>query len=194
MKSELKKIANYFENLPPGLIDQEVGGHTPNRPCCVGSHLAHFLGGKTSFRYGIKAFCGVIGANQAQAILMLREAGAPARPFGGKKWPKPPAEVFAALTKIEELPSLVGADLTSENLAGANLKGANLRCINLVGANLRGADLAGANLAGANLERADLKGANLEGANLKGADLRGANLKDANVKNTILDKGVKNEQ
>ena len=168
MKYELKKIANYFENLPRGLIDQGRGNYRPNKPCCVGAHLANFLGDKIDYRDGVKAFCGAVGANRAEAILMLREAGAPKRPFGVGRWSKPPAEVFAALKKIEERPSLVGADLKGVNLEDAILEDADL--------------------GGANLEGAILEGAILKGAKLAGANLEGANLKDANVKNTILEK------
>ena len=66
------------------------------------------------------------------------------------------------------------ADLSFENLYGANLRGADLYGADLYGANLRGANLRGADLRGANLYGADLRGADLRGANLYGADLRGA--------------------
>ena len=48
--------------------------------------------------------------------------------------------------------------------------------------NLRGADLRDANLRGADLRGADLRGADLRGADLRGADLRDANLRDANLR------------
>ena len=108
-------------------------------------------------------------------------------------------------------PQLVGADLHSCNLSGANLMGADLRQVNFSGANLSGAylseadlfeadlsytnlseaylfeanlnrsNLNGADIQNAYLARADLRGAYLIGANLSGADLRGAYLIGANL-------------
>jgi uncharacterized protein YjbI with pentapeptide repeats len=76
----------------------------------------------------------------------------------------------------EELPELIGADLSGANLIEADLSGANLIGANLIGANLIGANLSGANLDKANFNGANLIGANLGGANLSGADLGGTNL------------------
>lgn len=72
-----------------------------------------------------------------------------------------------------------------------NLSGADLSKQNLTGANFRGADLSGATLSQANLTNADFTGANLEGAilnsaNLSGASLTGANLKSASLVNADL--------
>jgi uncharacterized protein YjbI with pentapeptide repeats len=50
----------------------------------------------------------------------------------------------------------IGADLSKNNLRGADLRGAFL-----IAADLRGADLSGADLIGADLRDADLRGANL---------------------------------
>ena len=61
------------------------------------------------------------------------------------------------------------ADLSFENLRGADLCGANLRDADLRGADLRDADLCGANLYDANLRDADLCDADLCGADLRGA-------------------------
>ena len=79
--------------------------------------------------------------------------------------------------------NLIGANLSGDNLGGADLTDANLVQARLSGANLSGtnlykANLIGANLGGANLTKADLYKANLTGANLTKADLSGATWTD----------------
>ena len=69
---------------------------------------------------------------------------------------------------------LPDADLSGEDLAGADLSYAILVGVDLYGANLQGADLSFANLEGANLEWAWLEDADLWGANLQGTDLSSA--------------------
>jgi Pentapeptide repeats (8 copies) len=86
---------------------------------------------------------------------------------------------------------LQGADLHEAKLDGANLSGADLQGADLHEARLDGANLAGADLQGADLHEAKLDGANLSGADLQGADLQeaklsGANLKMANLRNARL--------
>ena len=158
------------------------------RPCCVGAHLAHALDVGFGFFAGIDAWAVMMGGNRAHAILLLRQAGAPHDPLGGRRWETPAATVFERLSAIEEMPSLQGADLGGANLeaaglGGADLRGADLRYANLehahlVAANLRGADLKGVFMAYANLWDADLQGADLRNANLRGATFGGTNLRD----------------
>lgn len=88
------------------------------------------------------------------------------------------------LTSEESL--LIGADLSSANLAGAdlmnaNLRGAHLRLTNLQNADLHDANLQGTFLSNANLQKADLIHTNLRGAQLRLANLQGANLELANL-------------
>lgn len=73
------------------------------------------------------------------------------------------------------------ADLSQANLGGADLSGAYLSDANLVGANLHRASLALANLSGADLRDADLSYANLQNANLSDTNLQGANLSHADL-------------
>jgi len=90
------------------------------------------------------------------------------------------SKIQAVLTKhatwLRNDPDGVCADLSEDNLRGANLHGANLSEANLRGADLRGADLSEADLHGANLSEADLSEADLHGANLSEANLRGVYL------------------
>jgi Pentapeptide repeats (8 copies) len=72
--------------------------------------------------------------------------------------------VSVALRGPELGPSLRGADLAGQRLAGADLRRADLRAACLIGADLRGADLRRADLLGADLRRADLRSANLSDA------------------------------
>jgi hypothetical protein len=93
--------------------------------------------------------------------------------------------------------NLKGADCTNAKLGNANLKGVNLEGANLSRADLKNADLSGANLKGADLANADLSkatlsDANLEGANLGNSDLRNANLGNANLRGVDL-AGAKTE-
>jgi uncharacterized protein YjbI with pentapeptide repeats len=64
---------------------------------------------------------------------------------------------------------MTGADLSSQNLSGADFAGmslesTNFQHANLAGASLAGADLSGANFTSANLTRADLLGAKVSSA------------------------------
>jgi len=77
--------------------------------------------------------------------------------------------------------SLVLADLSRTNLAGADLEGALLKCANLIGADLYRVNLKDAILIGADLCCADLNCANLEGAKLEGVDFRFAK----NIPNSV---------
>ena len=117
-------------------------------------------------------------------------------------------ERYAAGERSFRHVNLDGADLTEENLSGAELVGANLfrtrlEATNLSGANLLGANLVKAilrqadltqaklvqtNLAGAFLEEANLTAAELVGANLHQAELIGANLSHADLSCANLSK------
>jgi uncharacterized protein YjbI with pentapeptide repeats len=92
---------------------------------------------------------------------------------------------------------LRGADLSRDDLAGADLSGAMMDGTNLTGADLSGAILTGTSLSDAILTGADLSGTRLNGAilssaslsntNLSGADLSGADLAGANITKPQLD-------
>ena len=178
--------------LPEARIDQKNGKYDGN-PCCIGAHLANFLEvadtHQLDFIRGFDAFAKALGGNRAHVILMLREAGAGWLPTSTDPWRLPVKEVYNNLVEIEELPSLVGADLRDADLQYANLQGTNLRGADLEHAILQGADLQGADLENAyleaatlrctNLQRANLRNVYLGIANLQGADLRYANLQGA---------------
>ena len=189
-------LAKYFSDLPPERIDQARGEWDPERPCCVGAHLAHLLldvdeNDDLHFYGGVDAWAAGMGGNRAHAILLLRQAGAGLDPLGSEAWATPAATVFARLSAVETLPDLRGAhlreaDLREADLREADLRGAHLRGADLRGADLRGADLRWANLRWAKLYEADLEGADLRGADLRGADLRGADLRGADLRGANL--------
>ena len=192
-KKQYKELCQTMQNWDLKKWDQKNGTYEgDNVPCCVGAKLAWELEQSVSYINGAKAFCELIGANYAQIIVMLKNAGAGDNPFGASKWPEDPHEVFKNLEKIEKLPSLEGADLRFMALRGAKLKWANLKNSDLEDAdlrysNLRNTDLSGANLRGARLKNADLGGANLEGADLSGADLTCADLSWARLEGAVLE-------
>jgi hypothetical protein len=78
-------------------------------------------------------------------------------------------------------PDLIAANLSLEDLKGANLREANLNGAHLNGASLREADLRGARLLQADLTLADLSRANLAGATLNMATLVHTDLTDADL-------------
>lgn len=154
------------------------GGYSANRTCCLGAHLADILNvggnGLNDFTKGADAFAELMGANRAQAILLLRKAGAPHCPFGGSaphygklKWRVPIEVVWRNLMLIDQLPETQGCNLAYEILSYASLE-----WIDLENAQLQGAILDHAYLGAARLTNADLQDANLDKANLSRADLR----------------------
>jgi hypothetical protein len=80
--------------------------------------------------------------------------------------------------------SLVRAKLGWSGLCNAQLKNARLERAELVGADLRGAVFIGADLRGANLNGANLAGADLTKARLDGAELAGADLSGTTLRNS----------
>jgi uncharacterized protein YjbI with pentapeptide repeats len=158
----------------------------------VGARLAHALNVESgNFRDGRAAFARSLGCNEAQLVLLLRQAGAGRDPFNGLEWPNSPEEVWANLMEIEEFPRTQGANLTRVGLTGANLgntslRGARMRAVRLSGADLRGADLREAYVRFASLRGADLRGADLQDADARSASLRGANLRNADLREADL--------
>ncbi len=152
------------------------------------------------------SWCLMMKANRAHLVIMLREAGAGHDPFGDAEWPSTSTQVWENLAKVEQLPTLDGADLSGldfkwADLDGADLKGADLTGTNLRWAGLDGADLKGANLTGtdlrwatlmdADLSHTDLRGAIVDGTILVEADLTGANVTGVNLRSTYLDDDTK---
>ena len=198
--------------LPLNRINQKNGTYTEEYPCCVGAHLAHELSVTSDtpedYLKGADTWAEQMGITRAHLILMLRRSGAGEHPFASDDWESSPTKVFANLCKIEEFPTLVGAnltfillheadlrhtDFTKANLYCANFRDANLASANLTEAylcraNFRYADLTNANLTGANLTRAKLQGANLTGTNLTGVDLTDINLHGVDLTKAILPK------
>ncbi len=89
--------------------------------------------------------------------------------------------------------SLVGADLSCQDLHGlrftqADLSGADLRNADLQASELGQVDLVGADLRGADLRRAGFGQADLTGADLTGADLRAADFIQATLYKAVLRK------
>ena len=183
--------------LPDELIDQENGNYEEGMPCCVGAHLANILEGSPStachfpatacdFTDGIDAWAELMGGNRAHAILLLRQAGAGMFPIGNCDWDLPVSEVWENLKKIEELPSLVGANLAEEILHYADLSDSDFTKANFTEADLQESVLKNSNFTRADFTFAYMEEANLKGANLFCANLLHANLTDANLTNAIL--------
>ena len=179
MKAKELNISNVWGKIPINEIEQE------DCFACVFGHYASICG-ETGHFEGKRECLKMLrerhnGANLAHLLVILKSCGADKDPWGVKEW-KNYAETFKKLeTAFEnELPSLIGADLSGAELRRADLHGANLS-----GAELRRADLHGANLSGA-----ELHGANLSGANLIGADFQGAKYNEE----TILPAGFKPEE
>ena len=82
--------------------------------------------------------------------------------------------------------SLVGAELSGEDLREAHLSGADLTGARLARANLHGLDLRGTRLREAQLDGADLRDALLDGADLRSASLAGAAANGARFARTDL--------
>ena len=140
-----------------------------NGQCSLEARLCRALSSENVHLYDLPDAWGrMMGANRAQLVIMLREAGASHDPFGNTEWPLPPAQVWENLARVEQLPNLNGADLSGVDFKWADLDGADL-----TGADLTGTDLRWAGLAGANLSNADLRGAIVGGTALDGADLTG---------------------
>ena len=178
-------ISNVWGKIPINEIKQE------NCEACVFGHLASICG-ETFYDDGVKECLKMLqakhkGANLAHLIVILKSCGAYRNPWGGKEWENY-AETFKKLEQAfkEDLPSLIGADLSWSDLRDADLRGAKLRKVNLRRAHLRWANLYGTNLYGANLSDADLHGANLRGSDLYKADLRGADLYGADLRGACL--------
>ena len=183
------EVFEQVAELPDELIDQEIGWYNEGVPCCVGAHLANILGEETNerdFLDGIDAWAELMGGNRAHAILLLRQAGAGISPIGNLAWSLPLSEVWENLKKIEELPSLVGADLADEILCYADLSDSDFTKANFADSDLKGSVFNNANLTRARFTFAYLCDANFEGANLFCANLLHANLSDANLTNAIL--------
>ena len=167
-------------DLPEGMIDQSVGMYEGNSPCCVGAHLAHFLGvdGVTEdsdYIEGAVAWSELFGGNMAHAIVLLRQAGAvrwrDTNPFGEHKWRLSVTDVCANLKLIEEMPSLRGEyfsymtfdghDFSDTDFEGAKFDECGLYATNFSNCNLRECNFSGASAISANFTHADLCQADL---------------------------------
>ena len=99
-------VAEYFAALPDTAWDQKNGNYwiKPEdfRPCCVGAHLAYFLGTEI---YGEEELSKRLNLTPSQLRNLLHAAGASHNPFSAVRWPIPPAAVFANLLSIEEVPT-----------------------------------------------------------------------------------------
>ena len=180
------EIFKAIAELEPGRVNQNHGTYTREKPCCVGAHLAHQLDVSwekdpdayprhlNDYFRGADEWAKKMGVTRAHVIIMLRNAGAGQNPLSGKNWKYSPTEVYKNLLEIEEFPTLVGVNLSKENLVNADLQGVDFTDANLISTSLRRTNLKYANFTNAKLLKADFEGANLWKANLTNADLRGA--------------------
>ena len=169
--------------LPPRMIDQNVGSYAEDMPCCVGAHLANFLGvndeENSSYLYGAVEWANLMDGNILHAIVLLRQAGAcepyNGNPFSDVDWRVSVAEVCDNLRKIEKLPSLRGMSFKYMPLNDMGLSDTNLHSTSF-----HGAALHGANFSNSDLSQADLSSTVAIDADFTHADLTGA----------IMDQGV----
>ncbi|MCY3887949.1 MAG: DUF3560 domain-containing protein [Chloroflexi bacterium] len=117
-------MAAYFADLAEESWDQTNGNYNVDEDlfeaCCVGAHLAYFLGTKLhdrgarsehhDFIDGIRAFADKLGIEHWQLNHVLYAGGAQSDPFGSKQWHVPPAVVFANLLSIEKVPDFETAE------------------------------------------------------------------------------------
>ncbi len=151
------------------------------------ARLFHALSSENVHPYALPDAWGrMMGANRAHLVIMLREAGAGHDPFGDAEWSSTPAQVWENLARVEQLPTLNGADLSGVDFKWADLGWANLSNADLTGTDLRWANLTGVNLTGANLSNTDLRWTSLMDADLSNADLRGAIIGRTNLTGTDL--------
>ena len=101
---EVRKLIEYFEALPEGMIYQRRGYYKEGVPCCFGAHVAHVLAKETDYADGIEALCELWDCTVQQVVLMLRECGANFHPFGFDEWKVPPAEVLRRMVERYEEP------------------------------------------------------------------------------------------
>ena len=101
-------------------------------------------------------------------------------------------EVQKNVKRLKVTNSCVGCTLVGADLSGENLTEADLSWTNLKGANLSGAYLGGAYLIGADLTEAYLIGADLTEADLTGAKMKDINLIHAIQCKTIMPWGEEN--
>ena len=112
-------IAEYFAALPEEAWNQGIGSYFIQsdsfQACCVGAHVAYFLGTELLGRHpdtkhhdfmdGRDALAKKLDLDTYQLEHLLYAAGAAFRPFGSNDWPVPPAQVFANLLSIEAVPA-----------------------------------------------------------------------------------------
>ena len=166
------------------------------------ARLFHALSSENVHPYSLPDAWGrMMKANRAHLVIMLREAGAGHDPFGDAEWSSTPAQVWQNLARVEQLPTLNGADLSGVDfkwadlgwakLSNADLTGADLRWADLTGVNLSNTDLSWASLMDADLPNVDLRGAIVNRTNLTRTDLTGANMTEVNLHSAYLDDRTK---
>ena len=182
----VKSIVKYFKNLDPDMFNQSVGSYHKGESCCVGAHLAHFMGVGNRYTGGIKAWARHVGGNAAQAMLLLRNAGAGHDPFGVDPWPLHPAEVFANLIFIEELPDTRNADFNGVELPDSDFQGADLENSTFHGASVMGSTFRDANLSGVVFDGVEASYVNFSYANLTKAAIVNSCMEDCDFNNAAL--------
>ena len=176
--------------LPPSMIDQNVGSYTEGVPCCVGAHLANFLGvndeENSSYLYGAVEWANLMGGNILHAIVLLRQAGAcelwHGNPFSDVDWRISVAEVCDNLRKIDKLPSL----------RGKNFKYLPLNDMDLSDTDLHGSDFYGAAMYGVNFSNSNLSNARLGGVSATDADFTHADLTDTQMCDSVFNRSIFN--
>ena len=166
--------------LPAEMIDQNVGAYEPNKPCCVGAHLAGMLsqgfGKPRDYIRGVDEWMRQVGGNRAHATAMLQAAGAGPDPLCGVPWFVSVQDVYEKLCEIEELPSLANANLAGHDMVHADFCGMDLTCVSFENANISFAEFDAACLEGANLNSAEARYTSFKRTNLRKATLRFAHM------------------
>ena len=94
------RIAEYFDGLPAGSIDQKCGLRTRHCSACAGAHLDAFFnpGNQLWFAsWGSLLLMQALKMDQEDLSSVLHNLGAPLFPWGTVSWEVPPAEVFKRL-------------------------------------------------------------------------------------------------
>lgn len=164
-REKIEEIIEYFTTMHPKLIDQMVGDYRGKSvPCCVGAHLAHLLVNKCDYMEGAKEWCKVIKGNLAQAVLLLRNAGAGSDPFGPMRWHDDPQTVFKKILRIENLPSI-----SNEKFKGEYLKDLDLSSQVVYNTVFSGCSLMRSNFSDSSMYNIDFTSSNLDNSNFKNA-------------------------
>ena len=171
--------------LPSDRIDQTQSEYSDDEPCSVGAHLANILYRQHHLN-GFDEWIALAGGNRAHAIVILQEATGVKHPLFHVPWRVSVRKVCDYLERVDELPSLVGAELWKQNLVHIDMQNVDLTGANLWDSNISFSNLDGACLVAANMSYVDARYTSFNKTNLSGANLRFSHLPDAEFEEAML--------